>query len=193
LKQPDQTKSPPAGKKAKKNMSTSASAKTNLVLDLTIFSAFLIISNPRLTGNTIHEWLGISFAAGIITHLLFHWKWLVKISSEFFKKLIHESRLNLVIDTLFFITMTGSIFSGILISKDVLQLFGIQLNVGQGWKSIHSLTSNTSLIVLGIHIAMHWKWIVSNLGRYITSPIRSLLRAKPGTINSSAVQINETK
>jgi hypothetical protein len=173
-------------------MSTSVSAKTNLVLDLTIFSAFLVISNPHLTGNTIHEWLGISFAAGLITHLLFHWKWLVKIISEFFKKLMHESRLNLVIDALFFITMTGSIFSGILISKDVLQLFGIQLNAGQGWKSIHTLTSDTSLIVLGIHIAMHWKWIVANLGRYIASPVRSLFRSNPA-INSSALPINENK
>ncbi|MEI7848867.1 MAG: hypothetical protein WCK35_23905 [Chloroflexota bacterium] len=55
-------------------MTTSASTKTNLVLDLTIFTAFLVASNPRITGNSIHEWLGISFAAAIITHLLFHWQ-----------------------------------------------------------------------------------------------------------------------
>jgi hypothetical protein len=53
------------------------STKTNLILDITILSAFLVIANPSLTGNSIHEWLGVSFAAAIITHLLFHWKWLV--------------------------------------------------------------------------------------------------------------------
>ena len=131
----------------------SASTKSNLILDLTIFSAFLVLSNPHLTGNSIHEWLGISLSAGIITHLLFHWQWLVRVASEFFKKLVHQSRLNFVVDSIFFIAMTGSIFSGILISKDVLQLFGIQLNAGQGWRSIHSLTSDASLIVLGLHIA----------------------------------------
>jgi hypothetical protein len=173
----------------------SASAKSNLVLDFTIFSAFLLISNPHLTGNTIHEWLGISLSAGIITHLLFHWQWLVKIGGEFFKKLIHQSRLDFVIDSLFFIAMTGSIFSGILISKDVLQLVGIQFNAGQGWKSIHSLTSDASLIVLGLHIAMHWKWIVTNIGRYVATPVANLLRRQPssGSLATQPVRIDENK
>ena len=164
-------------------MTTSAPTKTNLVLDLTIFTAFLVASNPRITGNSIHEWLGISFAAAIITHLLFHWQWLVKIGTEFFKKLFHQSRLNFVVDTLFFIAMVGVTFSGILISKDVLQLFSFTLNAGQGWKMIHSLTADLSVITLGIHIALHWKWITTNLGRYILNPIRSL-----GTSNTASTQ-----
>jgi hypothetical protein len=177
-------------------MTTSASAKTNLILDLGIFSAFLVVSNPHLTGNNIHEWLGISFTAAIITHLLFHWQWILKIGGEFFKKLFHQSRLNFVINSLFFIAMTGAIFSGILISKDVLQLFGIQLNAGQGWKSIHHLTSDASLLTLGVHIAMHWKWILSNLGRYVVSPIRALFRKNPqpgSSLASQTVRINDQK
>jgi hypothetical protein len=94
--------------------------KTNLIVDVAIFAAFLIVSNPHLTGNTIHEWLGVSFAAAIITHLLLHWDWIVKVGREFFKKLIHQSRLNFVVNTLFFIAITGSMFSGLLISKDVM-------------------------------------------------------------------------
>jgi len=164
------------------------SSKTNLVLDLSIFTAFLVVSNPRMTGNSIHEWLGISFAAGIITHLLFHWQWLVKIGGEFFKKLFHQSRLNFALDALFFIFMTGSIFSGILISKDVLQLIGLQFNAGQGWKAIHSLTSDASLIILAAHVALHWKWIISNIGRYIGAPIRGLFSGKEQVPTARATQ-----
>jgi hypothetical protein len=101
------------------------STKTNLVLDLAIFTAFLVASNPHLTGNTIHEWLSISFAAAIITHLLFHWDWIVKVGSEFIKKLFHQSRLNFIVDSLFFIAMTGSMLSGLMISKDILSTLGI--------------------------------------------------------------------
>lgn len=62
-----------AGHKGKpKTMNTST--KINLVLDLTIFTAFLAIASPKLTGNTIHEWFGVAFGAAIVTHLLFHWK-----------------------------------------------------------------------------------------------------------------------
>ncbi len=175
--------------------SKSVSTKTNLVLDLGIFTAFLVVSNPRLTGNSIHEWLSLSFAAAIITHLLFHWDWIIKIGSEFIKKLFHQSRLNFLVDALFFIAMTGAIFSGILISKDILQLFGIQLVVSQSWKGIHSLTANLSLVTLGVHIALHWKWILANLERFIANPIRSLSNQQPAPqgLATQTIRINENK
>jgi hypothetical protein len=154
------------------------STKTNLTLDLIIFTAFLAMTNPHLTGNTIHEWLGISFAAAIVTHLLFHWEWIVKVGKEFFKKLWHQSRLNFVVNVLFFVAMTGSFFTGILISKDVMSTLGIQLNVSGGWKSLHTLMSDASVIILGVHVALHWKWIVNSIGRYIVNPVRGLFQRR---------------
>ena len=178
-------------------MNKPASTKTNLILDLIIFTAFLVVSNPRLTGNSIHEWLGISFTAGIVTHLLFHWQWLVKVTSEFFKKLLHESRLNYVVDALFFIAMTGAIFSGILISRDVLQVFGLQLNAGPSWRMVHSLTANLSLVMIGIHVALHWKWITSNVNRYVAAPVASLFsnqrQPKQGAMIAQTIRIDQNK
>ena len=153
-----------------------ASAKTNLILDITIFTAFLVAANPSLTGNTIHEWLSLSFAAAIITHLLFHWKWLVKVTTGFFKKFFHQSRLNYVVDALFFVAMTATMLSGLMISKDIMSLLGIQLDVSRSWKTIHNLASDASIILLGIHFALHWKWVVTNIGHYIVNPIRNLFQ-----------------
>jgi hypothetical protein len=172
--------------------------KTNLILDLTIFTAFLVVSNPHLTGNSIHEWLSVSFGAAIITHLLFHWQWLVKVTTEFFKKFFHQSRLNYIVDLLFFIAMTGSIFSGLLISKEVLSTLGIQLGeVSRSWKSIHTLTSDASLILLGLHFALHWKWVATNFGRYVLSPVVGLFQrrpvSRPQALTAQQVQIDESK
>ncbi len=168
------------------------SNKTNLVLDLTIFTAFLVAYNPRLTGNTIHEWLAVAFGAAIVTHLLFHWKWIASVTTEYFKKFFHRSRLNYIVDLLFFIAMTGSLFSGLMISKDVLSTLGIQLGeVSRSWKSIHSLTSDASLILLGIHLALHWKWVVSNIGRYIVAPVARLFRRQPDALLAQPVRIDE--
>jgi hypothetical protein len=172
------------------------STKTNLVLDLTIFTAFLAVSNPRFTGSTIHEWLSVSFAAAIITHLLFHWKWIANLTTEFFKKLIHSSRLNYVVDMLFFIAMTAAFFSGLMISKSVLATLGLQLNtLGGSWKMIHKFAADTSLIMLGIHFGLHWKWVITNVGRYIVSPVRNLFqrRSAPQTLAVQPVRIEEHK
>jgi hypothetical protein len=154
------------------------STKTNLIVDTTIFAAFLAVSNPHLTGNTIHEWLGVSFAAAIITHLLLHWDWIVKVGKEFFKKLWHQSRLNFVVNTLFFVVMTGTLFSGLMISKDVMSTLGIQLDVSRSWRSIHVLLSDASVILLGVHVTLHWKWIVTNIGRYVVNLIRGLFQPR---------------
>ena len=155
-----------------------ASTKTNLVLDLTIFSAFLAIASPKLTGNTIHEWLAVAFGAAIVAHLLFHWKWLVNVTTKFFHNLFNQSRLNFVVDLLFFLVMTVTLLSGLMISKDVMSFLGIQLNVSHSWESLHRLASDASVVLLGIHFALHWKWLVTNIGRYIVSPVASIFKPR---------------
>ena len=173
------------------------STKTNLTLDLTIFSAFLVIASPRFTGNTIHEWLGVSFAAALVTHLLFHWEWIISVGSQFIKKFFHQSRLNFIVDSLFFIAMTGAMLSGLMISKDVLATLGIQLgDVSRSWRSIHSLSANASLVFLAIHIALHWKWITTNTTRYIVNPVRGIFQRPapaPRALTVQPVQIDRNK
>lgn len=170
------------------------STKTNFTLDLVIFTALLAVANPHLTGNTIHEWLGIALAGAIVTHLLLHWDWIVKVGRDFFKKFLHQSRLNFVVNTLFFIAMTGSFFSGLLISKDVMSMPGIQLDVSGGWKMIHTLTSDASVIILGVHFALHWKWIVNSMRRYIVNPVSNLFRRPtPRDLAVQPVRIGEKK
>jgi hypothetical protein len=78
--------------KDQRNNQMKTTTKTNLILDIAIFTAFLVSAIPSLTGNTIHEWLGVSLSAAIVTHLLFHWNWLVKVTTEFFKNLFNLSR-----------------------------------------------------------------------------------------------------
>ena len=171
------------------------STKKKLILDFAMFGAFLAASNPHLTGITIHEWLSISLAGAVITHLLFNWEWIVNVGRAFFRKLWHQSRLNFVVNALFFIVMTGVMFSGLLISESVLATFGIHLDVSRSWKSIHVLLSDASVILLGVHFALHWKWVVTHTGRYIVSPIRGLfqLHAAPQVMAAQPVRVEKRK
>ena len=87
----------------------------NLLVDGTIFIGFLLATDPRATGQTIHEWLGIAFGAAIVTHLLLHWKWIVNVVRRFFSKLPGQVRVNSMLNSLLFVTVTLIIFSGIMI------------------------------------------------------------------------------
>ena len=120
----------------------------------------------------------MAFGAAIVAHLLFHWKWLVNVTTKFLHNLFNQSRLNFVVDLLFFLVMTVTLLSGLMISKDVMSFLGIQLNVSHSWESLHRLASDASVVLLGIHFALHWKWLVTNIGRYIVSPVASIFKPR---------------
>lgn len=150
------------------------SNKTNLILDLIIFIVLLVVASPFTTGYTIHEWLAVSFLVTIVIHLLFHWDWIVKIGGSFVKKLFHQSRLNFIVDMLFFITMTGSLFSGLMISREFMPTLGIQLQADRSWEMIHKTIANLTVIMLGLHFALHLKWVWTNIKRYLINPVSNL-------------------
>jgi len=160
------------------------SAKTNLTLDLTIFTVFLVVSAPHFTGETIHEWLALAFLAALVTHLLFHWKWIVRVTKEFFKKFFHTSRLNYVVNLLFFIAMTVTMLSGLMISRSVMSTLGIQLNANHSWESIHRVAADLSVTALGLHFALHFKWLVSHLNKFFVRPIARQFRRKEREIGA---------
>jgi hypothetical protein len=153
--------------------------KTNLLLDFGIFTAFLIASAPRFTGEAIHEWLSLALAATLLVHILLHWKWIVTVGSKFFKNLWHSSRLQFLVDILVFVAFVTVMVSGIMISKTVLSTLGIQLAGGGSWKMIHRTSADAALYLTGLHFALHWNWIVTMVKKYIISPVAIAFRPRP--------------
>jgi len=149
------------------------SSKTNLWIDLGIFAAFLVAFEPRFTGVSVHEWLSLALAAVIVVHMLLHWKWIVAVLTRFFRRPLHVSRVKFVVDFLMFVAVVGVMLSGLLISRSVLPAFGISAAEGQDWRGVHSLTANLSLVLVGLHFALNWNWVVGMFSRYIVSPLRN--------------------
>ena len=145
--------------------------KTNLLVDILIFAAFLVAGAPHFTGMAIHEWLGIAFGAAIVTHLLLHWQWLVEVTKRFFRPMPWGTRVNYILNSLLFVTVTLIIFSGLLMSEEALPLLGITLAGGRAWHGIHKLAADAALILVGLHVALHWKWIVNAFKRYAIQPL----------------------
>ncbi|MER2600006.1 MAG: DUF4405 domain-containing protein [Caldilineales bacterium] len=163
------------------------STKTNLWIDILIFISFLIAYEIRLTGIPIHEWLSIALTLVIVLHLAAHWDWVVQVGKRFFHKLFHASRLDFVVDIVFFIAFVLVMVSGIAISRSVLPVLGLQLEAEASWRFIHSWSANISVFALAVHFALHWKWIVSAITRFIVRPIRrkvSSQRLQPAPITA---------
>lgn len=154
-----------------KETGTRSQTKTKLVIDVALFIAFLITMEPRSSGIPVHEWLAISLLAIIATHLLLSWDWVVQITRRFFGKTNTQSRLNYILNWLLFMDGTVMMLSGFMISESVLPFLGISLPRNFAWRGLHDLSANLFLLLLGLHTALHWNWVVDTFKRYVFQPI----------------------
>ena len=155
--------------------------KLNLFVDLAIFLAFLVAMAPRFSGIPVHEWLGIVFGAAIITHLLLHWQWIVEVTRRFLGTAQWSARVNYVLNALLFVDVTVVIFTGLLISQAALPALGIPVALGGPWHMLHTFSANLFVFIVGLHVALHWQWIVNMVKRLvIRRPAhRALQRERP--------------
>jgi hypothetical protein len=154
------------------------SQKTKLWLDVLIFIAFLVTMDPHSSGLAIHEWLSLAMLGTLTIHLLLNWEWITEISSRFLGKVGGQNRLNYIVNWLLFIDGTMIMISGIMISEVAIPALGIQLPMGFAWRSLHDMSANLGLLLLGIHTALHWGWIVTAFNRYLVQPIVRLFASK---------------
>ncbi|MEO8610765.1 MAG: DUF4405 domain-containing protein [Chloroflexota bacterium] len=161
--------------------------KLNLFLDISMALIFAALMEERFTGLRIHEVVGIGIAVAFLTHILLHWRWVVSVTRQFFNKIFHESRLNYILNLALLVDIVVVIVTGILISRT------LNLNFGLGDKQfsiqlIHILSSHLSLVIVGLHVGLHWKWIVTHSQKYLFNihlPWRKARTTQPITIESS--------
>jgi len=157
---------------------TSSQTKTKLWLDILIFIAFLIAMEPHASGLAIHEWLTLSLLAVLTIHLLLSWDWITEISRRFLGRLGGQTRFNYLLNWLLFIDGTLLIVSGIMISEVAMPAMGIQLPLGFAWRRLHDISANFALILLGVHTALHWNWIVKTFDKYLVQPFLQMFLPK---------------
>jgi hypothetical protein len=160
----------------KKN--TASQTKIKLWVDVLIFAAFLIAMDPHSSGLAIHEWLTLSMMAALIVHLLLSWDWITEISRRFLGRMVGQTRINYILNWLLFIDGTLIMVSGVMISEVALPMLGVKLPLGFAWRRLHDMSANIGLVLLGLHTALHWAWIVTTFNKYLIQPVSKLFSAK---------------
>jgi len=138
---------------------------TKFLIDLGAFVALLIASAPRFTGAAIHEWLSLSLAGVIVVHLLLNWNWIVQITARLFSKVAKGQRFSYFLNWALFASGIMIMLSGLMISETVIPFFGLSLPVNRSWKELHEVATNITMILMGLHVAVHWNWITNMVKR----------------------------
>ncbi|MBN1536769.1 MAG: DUF4405 domain-containing protein [Anaerolineales bacterium] len=151
-------------------ISLNTTNKIKLSLDVITFVSTLVLLSPPITGIPIHEWLGLAVIIPLLVHLLINWGWLSSTTRRFFGRLPGQTRINYLLNWALFILMTAEGFTGVMISKVVLPMFGLSASHVYIYKYLHIILADSLLIVFGLHLAMHWRWILTVIKKNILAP-----------------------
>jgi len=136
-----------------------APTRPKAIINLVLFFAFALSAAPQATGVAFHEWVSLAVLPPLLLHLLIDWSWIVNVTARMFRRMPGELRFNLIWNWLLFVNMVAVTVSGLLISEAAAPAVGLPVQSDVFWAALHDVTANTMLAMLGVHIAMHWRWI----------------------------------
>ena len=146
-----------------KKQKTGISNKTRGLLDLIFFLLMVVVLIPQSTGIPIHEWLSFVILLPFFLHLIVNWSWIIAQSKKLFKRNSTKYKFDYLFNWLLYLDMILVTVSGIVISESALPAIGIHFTITPFWTIVHNTSASLLIILLGIHLALHWKWIVNTI------------------------------
>jgi hypothetical protein len=123
---------------------------------------------------SFHEIGGLIVCGLFLIHKGLNWKWIKAATKKLFDKTLpFKTRAGYIVNVLLLVTMTFIALSGVMISKT---LFRGMSGGGMFWRSGHYFAAAVGLVLVGIHIGLHWSFIKNMFSRILKIP---RLIAKP--------------
>lgn len=124
-----------------------------------------------------HAWIGVTILVGAAIHVALHWRWVTCMAGRFWGRTSAQARLNFGLDSLLLVAFSLTSLSGLVIW---LVLWGGGYRGGRNaayhaalfgftrpdWVDFHGWASLAVLLIMSIHLALHWRWIVCALRNY---------------------------
>lgn len=147
------------------------SLRAKLVVNSVLLLSMIAISAPRATRVPAHEWLSLGFVVILALHILYSWNWVISVAQRFFASMRGRMRFSFVWNVALYAMMTVVMLSGLLISVFALPALGIPHNLDPFWETTHERLADWLLVMLGIHLGLHWQWLVTAVSRFLSGTL----------------------
>jgi hypothetical protein len=142
--------------------------QTTFWLDIALLVSVCALQTVRFTGLVVHEWLGLAVIAMVLAHLLFSWSWIVTQSLRLLALQTNRERVNYFLNLALFFSVTGALFSGVLISQKAIPMFiGSKVSpddMDLRWAGLHEEFAFFVLLFSALHLAINWEWMLAAAG-----------------------------
>lgn len=142
--------------------------KIKIFLDIIMFISMVLLMKTNITGLQLHEILGVCLFIIFIIHKIINFKWVKSVGKNILNKnMKSKSKIMFFLDLILFIFVTLNVTTGILVSKFIL--VSITINNIETVATLHKFFAWWSLIVISIHIGLHWENVVNCFERKFKS------------------------
>ena len=134
-----------------------------IVVDIGMTVMLLLLMTYELIGEAAHEWLGIGMFVLFVIHHILNRKW----SRSVFKgkyTLFRIWQTVLVIGIL--ITMAGSMYGGVILSKHALSFLPIEGGSAFA-REIHMISAYCGFVLMSLHLGLHWSMMMGMAKRLV--------------------------
>ena len=134
-----------------------------IAVDIGMTVMLLFLMTYGLIGEAAHEWLGIGMFVLFIIHHILNRKW----SRNVFKGKYTPLRIwqtVLVIGIL--LTIAGSMYSGVILSKHALSFLSIK-GGGAFARKIHMVSAYCGFVLMSLHLGIHWGMMMGMARRIV--------------------------
>lgn len=134
-----------------------------IAVDIGMTVILLFLMAYELVGETAHEWLGVGIFVLFVTHHVLNHQWLRNVFKGKYTALrIWQSILVAGV----FLTMIGSVISGIILSKHVFAFLPIK--GGRAFaRNLHMLSAYWGLVWMALHLGFHWNMMMGMAKRVV--------------------------
>jgi hypothetical protein len=128
---------------------------------------FILLMDPKsFFGIWFHEIAGLTVCALFILHMVLNWTWIKVSTKRLFGKINGKQRLKYIIDILLLVAFACILISGMAIAKKIdFSWLGFDMSHRMIYRSMHASFSMLVLVITGIHLGLHWNWVVARFKR----------------------------
>ena len=137
-----------------------------IAVDIAMTAVLLLLMTYELIGQVSHELLGIIMFVLFILHHILNSRWTKNLVKGKYTDL---RTLQTVLVVLVLISMAGSIFSGVMLSRHIFSFlpFGNGLSFA---RNLHMLSVYWGFVFMSLHLGFHWNMIMGMAKRLTKKP-----------------------
>lgn len=132
-----------------------------LLIDLLMTGILLALMAYQITGEKLHEWLGVSMLVLFVIHNILNVRWY----GSLFKGNYGFLRiLRVAVNFAVLLSILSLAYSGIIMSRHVFAFLPIKKGMALA-RTMHLSGSYWGFTLMSIHLGLHWGMVTGRLGR----------------------------